>query len=87
MRPSSWPEMPNVDHLALNRFDRDVKVLAGEAHSAGFEDMPELRLKLNGIVAACSELLAQGERHESALLDRIAREEWETSVPPLNGGF
>lgn len=77
-----WPETPATDHLALNRFERDVKVLAGEIHDVGMDDMSELRLKLHGIVSLCSELLVCAERHEAARQDRIAREEIATSVPP-----
>lgn len=81
-----WPETPAVDHLALNRFERDVKTLAGEAHDVGFDDMSELRLKLNGIVAACSELLVMAERRAAEQQARIAREELATSIPPVEVG-
>lgn len=82
-----WPATPWTDLLALNHFERDVTALSREARNVGFDDLPELRLKLNGIVAACSELLVRAERHESARLDRIyneqAREEMETAIPPM----
>lgn len=78
-----WPATPACDHILLNSFERDVKVLAGEVHDTGFDDLPELRLKLHGIVSLCSELLAQAERRERDRQDAIAREERETSVPPL----
>jgi hypothetical protein len=78
-----WPETPWCDLLARNHFEHDVTKLARDARDIGFDDLPELRLKLDGIVSACSELLALAQRHESARLDRIAREEIQTAIPPV----
>jgi hypothetical protein len=80
---SPWPETPWSDLLMRNHFERDVTRLARDARDIGFDDFPELCRKLDGIVAACSELRALALRHESARQDRISREERETSVPPL----
>lgn len=88
MRVSNWPETPATDHILLNSFERDLKVLAGEAHDCGFDDLPELRLKLHGIVSLCSELLAQAERKERERRDRIeageARREMASAVGPMD---
>jgi hypothetical protein len=58
-------------HLALMRFYIDVRTLAGEAVDCGFDDLPELRLKLDGIVAACSEVLVRAERIQDAQAERM----------------
>jgi len=79
---SPWPETPAVDLIALNRWERDIKVYAGEVHDIGYGDPSEARLKLMAMVGLCSEHLARIQRHEDARLDRQAREERETSCPP-----
>jgi hypothetical protein len=84
MSVSNWPATPAVDHLALNRFERDVKVLAGEIHDCGFDDLPELLLKLDGVVGLCSELRSLAVRHEDAIARARGREEMETAIPPLS---
>lgn len=80
-------DLLSLDDLdALNHFERDVTASAREVRDVGFDDAEEARLKLHGIVALCSEHLGRIERRERARQNAIAREECETSVPPVEVG-
>lgn len=76
-----------ADVIALNEFHRTVRILAGEAHDTGYDDLPELLGKLDGIVAACSELRKRAvgiHMEEQASRDRA---EMEVSVPPCGSAW
>jgi hypothetical protein len=77
-----WPTTPATDHILLNSMSKDAEVLIRELHDIGTDDAPEALLKLDGLVAIASTWRAFIRRTEGDRLDRIAREERETSVPP-----
>lgn len=65
----------------FNDFEREATALSREINKVGFDDYPELLLKLDGIVALCSELRVKAQRRADERLDDIAREEREVSTP------
>lgn len=84
MRPSNWPATPATDHILLNAMASNAETLIRELHDIGTDDPREAIYKLDGLVAIACEWRALVQRRALDQQDRIAREERETSIPPLS---
>lgn len=76
-----WPLTPYVDLVVLQRWEVDVKQLAGKVHDCGYDRPKEARDLLHKLVSLATEQLARVERHEREA-DERGREERECSIPP-----
>lgn len=77
-------DLVTLDELdQLNHFERDVTDYAREVRNIGYDDAPEALLKLDAIVAACSEHRARIIRRAEEDADRIA-EHPRDIVPPVD---
>lgn len=77
-----WPAMPAVDQIVLNRWEVEVKQLAGKIHDAGYWNPTEAMDLCHKLAGLASEHLARLEWKERRAIER-GLEERETAIPPL----
>jgi len=70
------------DRLLMAARD-EILTYLGELCDVGYDDIPELVVKVSGIREVCDRLIERAYRIANERADKEAREERETAIPPL----